>query len=198
MSDDIFQSRVSGPFETTESRSMSTGERFTIFDGEVDMREEISLLIAHRGHKIVYRRITDRPCPNYDAATHEEHPATCKYCMGVKFMYQDYEMRAYRRPSVFIESQSREMRQDIGYMGYGKYIYYLNAKFTDTKYIERFLKPTIGDFIIELGLDETTGLFAKAYRAKEIFDIEYIHDYRDKFGRVEYYALTCNKRVTGR
>lgn len=192
MSNDLYITRTPGPWDAPEPERNITQDtqgtigQPTIFDSEIDLRTEIGEIIRNRGHKIVLRRATSIRCPNYDPTTSEEHSKTCPYCMGIGYMYQDVVYRSYCRPAVDVEAQARERRQDVGLMTHGKRIYY----FTHDVW------PKIADYILEVKLDDD-GDPIRVWQVLKIFDIEIIHPYRDKMGRVEYWEAQCNERVTG-
>lgn len=191
---DIYQQRVPGPYDPQQSQARITeGQQGTvgqpsIFDSEVNLREEVADFIRNRGHKVVLRRATSHRCPNYDPASQEEHSKTCQYCMGTTYMYQDYVTSTYCRPAVDVEAQAKERRIDIGYLGQGKRMYY----FTHNVY------PKLVDYILEVQLeDEHFGDPVKTYQVLKIFDVQVVHPYRDNGGRIMYWSAQCAERPTG-
>ena len=96
MSDSIFITRPTGPYEGPERENGITapGEAVnpgnsTMFDSEIDLREELNTFIDNRGHKVIFRRITTNRCPNWSEALKEEHSKRCKWCAGTGYIYQE-------------------------------------------------------------------------------------------------------------
>lgn len=184
--------RRQGPWDVPEpERNITLGTQGTvgqpvIYDGEIDIRFEMEELLRNRGHKIVLRRATTIRCPNWDPASHESHSKRCAYCMGMGYMYQDVVMRTYYRPAVDVESQAKERRYDVGLMSSGKRMYYF----------EYDVWPKIADYILEVELD-AGGEPIRMWQVQKIFDIQVVHPFRDKAGRVEFYEAQCAERPTG-
>ena len=195
---DLYASHIPGPSEHTADRTQASGASHSFFDSEINLRAEIAALIADNGHWVILRRLSSHPCPNYDPTNYEEHPSSCPYCMGMKFMYQDYLVKAYSRLAVDVEAQAKERRHEVGYMTQGKYVYYFNALFTDPHSEEtKLLDPTDADYILEIELDEN-GEVVKTPQIKEVLNVQFVQALRERKGRVEYYALHCSVRPTGR
>ncbi len=205
MSDGLFITRHQGPYEgpnreegiTSPSGIVSPGNP-TIFDSEIDLREELNTLIDNRGHYIVLRRITKHRCPNWRESQHEEHTKKCKWCAGTGYMYQDILVKSYNHPTIAAETQARESRQDIGYINYDRLKYYFKAYGSDIETGESILMwPKLADYILEVKLVDVTGLPTLAYTTIKIMDIQNVHAYRDQNGRVEYWVTICVVRSTG-
>ena len=197
MTDDLYISRASGPNEVPADRDKVDGCPFTVFSGEVNSRTELDDFVRLRGRDTIYRKITDKVCPKYDPATSEQHPKECKWCMGTKHMYQDYIVKMVHRLTVNVESQAREGRQDVGYMGYGKHVYYMKAMFKNPHTMnELIFRPTLADFILDIEVDENA-VPTKTYRITNYMDVQFIYEARDQRGRTEFFAIYCAERPTG-
>jgi hypothetical protein len=193
----LYAKPPSEKYDLTRRQSKLAGALHTVFDSDISLRYELKELLAGRGHKVIFRKVTDRICPNYDPSLREEHDSNCPYCMGTKHMYQDYMVLARYRMAVDVEAQARERRQEIGYTGQGKFVYYLEAIFKSPHTgVSDLLKPTRADYILEIELDDD-GRPIRAIRTKRMLNIQFVQELRDNNGRIEFYAVHCAERTTG-
>lgn len=193
----LYAKPPSEQYDLARRKSKLAGARYTVADGDIDLRQELDALLDGRGHKIIFRKVTDKVCPNYDPSQMEEHDSNCPYCMGTKHMYQDYIIPARYRMAVDVEAQARERRQEIGYTGQGKYVYYFEAMFRNPHTgIQGLLQPTRADYILEADLKDD-GEFVRTIRTKRMLNIQFVQELRDAGGRIEFYAVHCAERVTG-
>lgn len=194
----LYAKTPSDKFEQTQKKTKAAGARYTIFDSEINLRQELhKLLIEERGHPVFFRKVTEVVGPNYDPAYKESRVSGDPYVIGTKNMYQDYIIYTYRRSAVDVEAQARERRTEIGYMGQGKFVYYFEPRFMNPNTgVEGFLTPTKADYILEADLDED-GNFVRAFQINRILNIQFVQEMRSRDGRVEYYVVHCAERAVG-
>jgi hypothetical protein len=65
-------------------------------------------------------------------------------------------------------------------------------------WLEKDAKPSIRDQILEMTLDETTGLPVRAYQIETIWNIGQVQDYRDRGGRIEFWGCWVRKGALGK
>ena len=65
-------------------------------------------------------------------------------------------------------------------------------------WLKHDVKPATRDCIMEVTLDPNTGEPVKAYNIETVWNINSTHDYRDKYGRIEYWACWCKMGRLGK
>ena len=194
----LYAKTPSDKYAQTRRKSKAAGSRYTIFDSEINLRQELQkLLDEDRGHPVIFRKVTEVTGPNYDPPQYESRVSGDPYTTGTKHMYQDYIIRTYRRSAVDVEAQARERRTEIGYMGQGKFVYYFKPRFKNPHTgVEGFLTPTKADYILEADLDDD-GNFVKTYQVNLVLNIQFVQEMRSRNGRIEYYVVHCAERAVG-
>ena len=186
------------PWDSRTYKGQNEGNIYSGFDNEIDLLEEVTIRVRDRGHFIAFRKITEDRCPNFNLDRREDHPDDCPYCMGSGYIFVDYIIKSYCRPARDVEAQAKSVRIEIGFMSPNKWNYYLPG-YTLNKNNQRiYLNPTHEDYIIELDLNEDTGLPTLPRRIKKILKIESIIELRDKGGRLEYFNMNTKEVTTGR
>lgn len=192
----MFHKPSPNPWDVRTYKGTLEGNIYSGFDHEIDVLEEVTARVRDRGHYIAFRKITSNICPNFNLDRREDHPDDCPYCMGTGYIFEDYIIKSYSRPTRDIEAQAKSVRIEIGVMSPNRWTYYFPAYIQKNKRI--YLNPTHKDYIIELELNHENNLPAKPYRFKKILKIEVVAELRDKGGRLEYYNVNTREMTTGR
>ena len=165
----------------------SFSAQFEGTEGSIDLREEFAQILTDHGYNIFLRRRLDQFCPYYDLSLKQCTKRMCEFCSGTGFVYQDYLLKTYRKLGFNLEAgPDRELWAPIGLLGPHRNVFYF----------EYDVKPLLTDRIIEVTLNED-GEPVLAYNIEKVFDITSVHAYREKKGRIEYYAAIADEIVTG-
>lgn len=165
------------------------------FPDEINVREEVARCIQDRGHYAFWRKARPQRSPSWqDGRSEASHDDPFNQTTG--HLYDDFLIKIRKRPTVDSQAgPSREIRSDIGLVGPRRYIIYLThpvlPELPD-------LLPTINDQIIEVTLDEETGLPKRAWNIERVYDVHFTHEYRDQKGRIEYWLLLVQQKVWGK
>lgn len=162
-------------------------------DTEVDVRQQVKDILDKRGHYAFLRKARKTLSPSFGR---HEASDNDPFNHGVGHLYDDYLIKIRKRPVVEMTSgPMREIRTEIGFVAPRRYIVY-----TTHPVVDAFptLVPTVNDCIIEVTLDEATGMPKLAYNIERVYDIESTHEYRDKGGRIEYWSLLVFQSVLGK
>ena len=154
----------------------------------IDIREEIGEVLQNRGHNVFVRRADDRRCGCWNEVTRESQ-IDCPHCTGTGWLYSDFLYKA-RKMSLTdpVVGALLQRRRAIGLTGVPQFIFWL----------EKDAKPSIRDQILEVTLDEDTGLPIRAYNIETIWNIGLIQDFRDKNGRIEFWGCWVRKGALGK
>ena len=148
-----------------------------ISDGSIDLRVEMASMLEKHGHYVYLRRSTGRHCACFNEATQEANP-DCSFCTGEGWQYEDVKVLARKSfqtdpmTSAFLNNLT-----PLGRSAVGDVIFWI-------KWDE---KPNRMDKIVEVTLD-ADGEPVIAHRIEMIWEINFVHDYRDKWGRVEFWG----------
>lgn len=156
---------------------------------DIDLRVEIEQILNLRGHKVFLRRAMDRRCGCWDKVLRESNP-NCPHCTGTGWLYKDELHLARRMPlaSPGGVAAMAEQRTPIGIFGVDLSLWWFKYD----------VKPATRDCILEVTLNPETGEPVQAYNIERIWNINSTHDYRDKYGRIEYWACWCKMGRLGK
>lgn len=152
-----------------------------ISDGSIDLRTELADMLDKHGHYAYLRRSTGRRCHCWDVNVREANP-DCPHCTGEGWEYED--VKVLIRKSLITEKTSAAWLQKatpIGQFAVGDQIIWLQYD----------QKPTRADKIIEVSLGED-GEPTLAKKIEITWEINWCQDYRDKYGRVEFWGCFCH------
>lgn len=158
--------------------------------GDINLREEIAGILRLRGRYVFLRRTQYRRCGCWNEATRESNQ-DCPYCTGTGWQYKD-ELHLARlapvtRPAVAAELEDQT---PVGLIGVGDYIFWFGHDVEPG--------PSKRDLIIEVTTDEATRLPVKAYNIEKVWNIGQVHAFRDRNGRIEYWACWVKEGATGK
>jgi len=172
-------SRTLGPYDAHgSSERISEWPGIDLSDGSIDLRAEFAGLLDKHGHYVFLRSSTGRHCSCWDSATREADP-NCPWCTGEGWLYADTKVLARKTfvtdpmTAAFLNKLTPQGRVSI------------SDQIIWVKYDK---KPTKLDKIVEVSLDAGTGDPEKPYRIEIVWEINWVQDYRDKFGRVEFWG----------
>jgi hypothetical protein len=115
----------------------------------------------------------------------------CPYCTGTGWLYSDHLHLARRMPVTDpTVAALLERRKDVGIMGVAQYLFWFGADVDPG--------PSKRDLILEVTLDEQTGLPVQAVKVEKIWNIGQVHPFRDKFGRIEYWGCWVREGALGK
>lgn len=146
-------------------------------DSGIDLRTSLAALLVKHGHWVFLRRSTGRRCSCWNSATQEANP-DCSFCTGEGWHYEDIKCLARKMfltdpmTAAFLNKIS-----PLGRVSVGDELFWL-------QYSE---KPTVQDKIIEVSLD-SQGEPIVAHRIEIMWEINWVQDYRDEYGRVEFWG----------
>jgi hypothetical protein len=157
---------------------------------DIDLRLEMEDILAKRGHYVFLRRTQTRRCGCWNEHTREAD-IDCPYCTGTGWMYKD-ELHLARRMPVTDPTVAAilEWRMDFGFLGTATYIFWFGHDVNPA--------PSRRDTILEVRLDPDTGQPVKAYQIEAQWSIGQVHGFRDKGGRVEYWACWVREGSLGK
>lgn len=165
-------------------------------DFEIDIRSEVKEIIEQRGHYVFLRKARQQRAPSFNQRT-SEAKENDPFNHGVGFLYDDYLIKIRKRPTVDLTAGGpmKEIRTEIGFSSPRTFVMYLaHPPITSSPTII----PDISDMIIEVTLDDATGLPKLAYNIERIYDLQAVQEYRDKHGRIEYWSVLAQQRVIGK
>jgi len=161
---------------------MATG-MFPEVPNEIDMREEITEFLSLHGHRGYLRKITNQRCGCWSENPYNEADPDCSTCSGTGFGYLDHEALFYRVPATGIfRGAMQEVAANMGLVGPGDAQFFLKS---DTN-------PRQGDYIIEVEVDSDNNV-VQAIRIERVWDINAVIPYRDRIGRVEFWACRSKR-----
>jgi len=150
---------------------------------DIDLREEVADILDNHGHRGYLRKISDQRCSCYKRNPYNEADPDCPTCVGIGYGYLDYLILMYRIPAVgaFRGTQSEQL-SPIGLLGPD------DAQF----YLKTTTGPRQSDYILEMDTDDDQNI-VQAPRIERVWDVGQVVPYRDRKGRVEYYACRCKR-----
>jgi hypothetical protein len=181
--------RPTSVFDTKSNEEFNavSPERSTI-PGDIDLRVVFADLMANRGHNVFLRRAGDRRCGCWNTVLREAH-IDCKFCTGTGWLYSDHLYKARKMPITdAVVAALLQSRIAIGLSGVPQFLWWLPYD----------AKPTLRDVILEVTLDEGTGLPKKPYKIESIWNIGQVQDYRDQGGRIEFWGCWVRKGGLGK
>jgi hypothetical protein len=179
-----------------DARRSSQADYTTIYPsgdelaGDIDLREEIAGILSRRGHYVFLRRSQDRRCGCW-RPTFREADINCPYCTGTGWMYRD-ELHLARRMPVTDPTVAAllERRRRFGFHGSSQFIFWFGHDVDPG--------PSRRDTILEVKLDPNTGMPTKGYVIEAQWSIGQVHSFRDKGGRIEYWACWVREGSLGK
>lgn len=174
------------PFIWSEGLSVNTDS--------IDVLAEVARILEDHGHYMFLRKIRAKRAPSWDSVKRQAD-FNDAFNIGHGMMYDDYLVRTRQAPTLnFRVGPEQEMLSRIGFIGPSKYVFYL----THPPVSGFDVVPTMFDQLVQVALDDTTGLPELAYRIEKVFDINQVHGYRDRKGRLEYWSVLASEQTTGK
>lgn len=155
--------------------------------GSINLRDEIEYMLTNHGYYIFLRRKKDQHCPNYDFTKRQCVKRACPHCNGTGFMYGDLKYKTYKIPGVNMEAGPRqEIWMPLGLIGPHRQVFFF----------EYDVNPILTDQILEVKLGDD-GEPILAYTITRVYNIQYTHAFRERGGRIEYWAAVANEQIAG-
>jgi len=165
----------------TNTGSIQQWPGLDISDGSIDLRNEMADLLEKHGHYAYLRRSTGRRCFCWDNDTRESNP-DCPHCTGEGWEYEDVPVTI--RKMLLTDPASGTFLQKSSPVG----MFSVGDQVIWVKYDK---KPTRMDKILEVTLG-SDGNPTLAKKIEMIWEINWAQDYRDKWGRVEFWGCLCH------
>lgn len=184
---------VTRPVSSVDARRTSLGFRTVYPEGdslgaEIDLRQEIATILENRGHYVYLRRATDRRCSCFQNG---EAQIDCPYCTGTGWYYEDTLYKARKMPLTDpVVAALLEQRSPIGLIGSAQFVFWFGHEVDPA--------PSRRDSILEVRLNETTGLPIRAVDIEARWEIGQIQGYRDQGGRIEFWACWVREGALGK
>jgi hypothetical protein len=143
-------------------------------------------ILDKMGHWMAIRQaLPGRLCSCINPVTDDALPG-CSLCLGSGRAYTDRvtKMRM-SRPVKITQTLGAEQRTGPIAGSSPDYIFYM----------DRIIKPTQGDYILELALSDTDLDPIIPFHVVTVYDISDVRELRDLEGRVEYYAVTAERQL---
>ena len=174
-------------WDSSESVSAFPWDQVGLFEGEVDVRTELTNILNLRGHPVFVRKKGTRRCSCYSDSQFDEPNPYCPRCDHYGWVYLDYKYLARRRPAFGTYGFAPKVRSSFGDLTAADNLWYFRW---DNPIAEAFR-------IIEVTID-SDGEAVKPYHFERIHDVKLAHAYRDQKGRIEYWAALARERVLGK
>jgi len=152
-----------------------------ISDGSIDLRNEMADLLEKHGHYAYLRRSTGRRCHCWDPSTREADP-NCPHCTSEGWEYEDVKILI--RKTIMTDPMTAAFLQKSSPIG----MFSVSDQIIWVKYDQ---KPNRMDKILEVSLG-TDGEPITAKKIELIWEVNWAQDYRDKWGRVEFWGCFCH------
>jgi len=174
-------------WETSTENTFPWGS-VTLLDGELDVRANVNTMLDQRGHGVFVRKRVSpaRRCSCWQNNQYDE-PRGCSRCDGYGWVYEDYEYKSRRRPAFGTYGFAPKIAAPMGNIIEGDNIFYFKYNNVISE-AYRILEVTIDD----------TGAAEKPYKIERVHDVKVVHAYRDKFGRIEYWAALTRELSVGK
>lgn len=152
---------------------------------QIDLRKELKGLIDKSGHWIVVRQaVPGRICPCIDPVS-QDAAKDCNVCLGNGRAYIDRFTKGRKsRPVKLVNTLDMESNSSLGIVSTPETVFYF----------EFYIRPTSNDYVLELALDPTTQEPLTPYSVLSVYDITDARELRDINGRIEYWAVTSQRR----
>lgn len=152
---------------------------------QINLRNELEDLIDKHGHWLVIRQaVPGRLCACVNPVTKDARK-DCNVCLETGRAYVDRFIKGRKsRPVKVMNTLDMESNSPLGVLSTPESAFY----------IQYFMRPTQNDFILELALDEITLEPKTPYNIMSVFDITDARELRDIKGRIEYWAVTAQRR----
>jgi len=148
-----------------------------ISDGSIDLRDQMYDMLEKHGHYVFLRQSTGRRCSCWDEAAQEADP-NCSYCTGEGWLYED--VKVLGRKTFVTDPMTAAFLNKLTPLG--------RVSVSDQVFWIKYDKnPDRLDKILEVSLD-SRGEVEKPYRIEIAWEINWAQDFRDKWGRVEFWA----------
>lgn len=146
--------------------------------GAIDFRKDIEVIKKNGGFRWISLRSVDltkrcTECLKKLGPQYEDPAADCTLCMGIGYPFIDKLVKAFR----YLSAPGFDFLSSIGTVNTKTVVYILEH--------DAFPKNT--DYIIELDLDESTGIPRQPFSIRGMFKINDSHDMRGKDGRIEFF-----------
>lgn len=153
----------------------------------IDLRAEFAEIMENHGHWVFLRRRLSVRAHTYDDTVNEAYPRNDPYSWK-GHLYQDEPYLTRSRPTT---SEAR-----------GAVDQFLTA-FGDLTvrhlifYFAHDVRPSVLDGVVYCTLGDD-GNFQRPYNIERFYDIQATYPFRDKKGRVEYWAVLAEQRSLGK
>lgn len=157
-----------------------------ISDGSIDLRAAMADMLEKHGHYAYLRTSSGRRCACWNENTRESDP-DCPHCTAEGWEYDDSLILI--RKQFVTDPMTAAFLQKSSPVG----LFSVSDQVIWMKYDK---KPNRMDKVIEITLG-SDGMPTVARKIEVIWEIDWAQDYRDKWGRVEFWAVAVhNSGVT--
>jgi len=161
----------------TNSDPITNWPGIDISDGSIDLRTEMASLLNDHGHYVYLRTSTGQHCSCVDEHTGEADP-DCPFCTGEGWHYEDHKVLA--RKTILTDPMTAAFLNKVAPQG--------RVSVSDQVFWVKYdKKPSRLDKILEVSLD-TDGEPEVPRRIEIMWEINWSQDFRDKWGRVEFWG----------
>lgn len=146
--------------------------------GAIDFRKDIEVIRKNGGFKWIALRHVDltkrcTECLKKLGPQYEDPAADCTLCMGIGYLFIDKLIQAFR----YLSGPGFDFLTQIGSINTKTIVYIL----------EHDTYPKNTDFILELDINEATGIPRQPFVIRQMFKINDAHDMRGDKARIEFF-----------
>lgn len=180
-------SPLDGRSSEPESRSIRPEQGLA---GDIDLREEIQAIMATRGHWVFLRRTQDRRCGCWND-TLRESKQDCPHCTGTGWLYRDERHLSRKMPLTDpMVAATLEAREPVGLIGAAQFVFWFGP--------DVYPGPSKRDQILEVTTGRDDGEIVEVPTIELVWNIGQVQGYRDKFGRLEFWACWVKEGAIGK
>ena len=152
---------------------------------QIDFRQEIKEMFDERGHWIVLRQAyAGRLCPCVQPTT-KEALKDCNLCLSSGRAFVDRFTKCRKSRKVRLtQTIGFEFATAVGTTAPPDAIFYL----------EHYIRPTTVDYILEIALSTEDAEPLTPFKIISVYDISDVREQRDQRGRLEYYAVSGERK----
>jgi hypothetical protein len=150
----------------------------------IDARQEATDFLTKHGHELFVRRPTEQKCSCADTTgAFREFDVRCPTCSGFGYVYHDTKVRSYNRPAFgTFGFTGGAVQTSLGDVHAGDLVFYM-------PYDE---PAVVGHHLVEVTTDDD-GLATQPYIIERLYEIKIAHAFRDRRGRIEYWATLARE-----